>query len=91
MNEVCLLARIRGRVQGIGFRYHTRQQAQGLDIRGWVRNLPDGSVEACICGDPERIPAMRRWLAHGPDYASVTGVDYIEADPAVAGQDFVIL
>ncbi len=79
MNNKCLLARIRGRVQGVSFRYHTRAMAEELGIRGWVRNLPDGSVEALICGNADRIEAMKRWLAHGPAWAEVDDVHFESA------------
>ena len=90
MSGQCLLLRIRGRVQGVSFRYHTERQARQLGIDGWVRNMPDGSVEACICGDPESLAAMRDWLSHGPAHATVASIDCGEADPAIAGQGFTI-
>lgn len=88
MSRQCFRVRIRGRVQGVSFRYHTERQAGQLGIDGWVRNMPDGSVEACICGDEGPVAAMRGWLAHGPAYATVSSIDFSEEDPAVAGQGF---
>ena len=76
MSDCCLLARICGQVQGVSFRYHTQNQAQKLNLSGWVRNLSDGSVEACICGSPEQVKAMQQWLKHGPAYATVTSVNF---------------
>ncbi len=90
MSACCLLARIYGQVQGVGFRYHAQNQAQALGLRGWVRNLPDGSVETLICGSPEQVKAMQQWLAHGPAHAMVTDIDYTAADPVVAGRGFTI-
>ena len=90
MTDVCLLAHIQGQVQGVGFRYHTRNQARRLGLCGWVRNLPEGSVEACICGNSEQIKAMQQWLAHGPVHAMVTDIDYMVADPVAAGRSFTI-
>ncbi len=62
---------IRGRVQGVCFRYYAQMEAERLGIRGWVRNLPDGSVAALICGDEKQLAAMRAWLSHGPPMAQV--------------------
>jgi len=90
MNNCCLLARIRGQVQGVSFRYHTQNQAQRLGLDGWVRNMPDGSVEACICGEPEKVRAMRQWLERGPACAAVSDIDIVAADPASAGRGFTI-
>jgi len=75
----CLLLRIRGRVQGVGFRYYTQAQAESLGITGWVRNMPDGSVETCICGNAQQLAAMQAWLAHGPASARV---DHVDVSPA---------
>jgi acylphosphatase len=76
MSEICLLARIFGQVQGVSFRYHTQNEAQKLGLHGWVRNMPDGSVGACICGKPEQVKAMQQWLRQGPAYATVTSVNF---------------
>jgi len=72
----CINIHIRGRVQGVGFRYYTRLEARKRGICGWVRNLPDGSVEACICGESEPLAAMKQWLRHGPDYAGVAHIEF---------------
>jgi len=47
-----------GRVQGVGFRYSTRQIATGFDITGWVKNIPDGRVELCAAGEPAEVAAF---------------------------------
>ena len=65
-----------GRVQGVGFRYHTRMQANRLGLHGWVRNLPDGDVEACIAGSETQITIMKQWLHQGPSHASVERVEF---------------
>ncbi|MBQ1783519.1 MAG: acylphosphatase [Gammaproteobacteria bacterium] len=71
MSQGALHARIRGRVQGVGFRWHSQWQAERLGLRGWVRNLSDGDVELWAEGDEEALAAMERWLAHGPPAARV--------------------
>lgn len=69
------LVQIRGVVQGVGYRYATERQANRLGIRGWVRNLPDGSVEGCFEGDEPTLRSMIDWCKQGPSGASVTAVD----------------
>jgi len=70
---------IRGRVQGVGFRYAMVGAAARLGIAGWVRNRVDGSVEAVIQGTPEAVEAMIAWARRGPDAAAVESVDVGEA------------
>jgi len=71
--------RIRGRVQGVGFRYALHEQARSLGVTGWVRNRRDGSVEAMIRGPAAALEALREWSQRGPPGADVTGLD---AEPA---------
>ncbi|MDE2151972.1 MAG: acylphosphatase, partial [Betaproteobacteria bacterium] len=58
----CKRAWISGRVQGVAFRAYTRAQAEALGLRGYARNLPDGSVEVLACGDEQALDALLRWL-----------------------------
>ncbi len=62
---------VTGRVQGVAFRVHTRQQALALGLRGHARNLDDGRVEVIAVGDAMSIDALERWLQHGPPLARV--------------------
>lgn len=55
-----------GRVQGVGFRYQTKQLAMGFDITGWVRNLPDGRVEMLVAGDDEEIDEFLEEMHDSP-------------------------
>lgn len=71
MSLGALHARISGRVQGVGFRWHSQWQAERLGLRGWVRNLSDGDVELWAEGDEPALDALARWLAHGPPAARV--------------------
>ena len=81
---------IRGRVQGVGFRWWTRSQARRLHLVGTVRNLPDGSVEVQASGPPERIAELRRLLAQGPPGAQVEAVEVVA--PAIdMGDSFEIV
>ena len=89
--ERCVMVHIRGRVQGVGFRYYTRLKAQDLGIRGWVKNLPDGRVQSCICGDARQLKAMQHWLAHGPVGSRVESVEYSDVELADEIEGFRIL
>jgi acylphosphatase len=66
---------VTGRVQGVGFRFHTADEANRLGIAGWVRNLPDSSVEAEFEGSASAVESMLAWVRVGPPSAEVTGVD----------------
>jgi acylphosphatase len=75
MEKVRVRVRIKGFVQGVFFRASTRDVARRLGLTGWVRNLPDGSVEAVFEGDKERVREAVIWCHKGPHGASVTDVD----------------
>lgn len=66
--------RVIGRVQGVGFRAATVRQAHLLGVTGWVRNVPDGSVEVLIQGKPEQVDQMLSWLHRGPPAGQVREV-----------------
>jgi acylphosphatase len=66
---------VHGRVQGVSFRYYAKIEADRLGLTGWVRNLPDGTVEATASGPREALDSLVRWLRHGPSGARVTGVE----------------
>ncbi|MCS7226325.1 MAG: acylphosphatase [Gloeomargarita sp. SKYB31] len=65
---------ISGRVQGVGYRFATQQQALRLGISGWVRNLPDGRVQAVFAGPSDAVEKMLAWCQQGPPAAQVTSV-----------------
>ena len=72
--------RIYGHVQGVGFRYFTRQYALKIGVTGFVRNLADGSVEVIAVGSESQIEALDAWLQEGPRTAIVDDVfveDYL--------------
>ena len=66
---------ITGRVQGVFFRASTREQAEKLNLSGWVRNLPDGSVEIQAEGDKESLARFLDWCKSGPPNALVENVE----------------
>jgi len=70
--------RVEGRVQGVGFRAWTAWTARELGLAGWVRNLPDGSVELEAEGPLGRLARMRDAVQRGPELASVGGVQELE-------------
>lgn len=74
MSQVRARVIIEGRVQGVFFRDSTRQEAQRLGVTGWVRNRRDGSVEALLEGEEEKVQALIRWCEHGPPLAQVRRV-----------------
>lgn len=72
---------IHGRVQGVAFRWSTRQQARRLGLDGWVRNLVDGSVEAVFEGPAEAVARAESFCATGPPAARVARVDARDETP----------
>ncbi|HDH33920.1 MAG TPA: acylphosphatase [Nitrospirae bacterium] len=66
---------IKGRVQGVFYRASTQATAINLGLKGWVRNLPDGSVEAVFEGPTENIGVAVEWCRQGPPGASVSEID----------------
>jgi acylphosphatase len=65
---------IHGLVQGVSFRYHTRQMALQLNVAGWVRNLSNGDVQGCFEGDEKDVQALFDWCREGPSLAEVENV-----------------
>ncbi|MDO9073890.1 MAG: acylphosphatase [Rubrivivax sp.] len=75
MVRTVLRLEIRGRVQGVGFRWAMVEQARRWDLCGWVRNRRDGSVEAMVAGPPEAVDRLVAWARQGPRSAVVEAVD----------------
>jgi len=86
----CLRVMVHGRVQGVGFRYYTRLEAERLGLTGWVRNLADGTVEVQICGGREALSTMCAWLRHGPVTANVRDIAISEGEPVAGERGFRI-
>lgn len=66
---------ISGRVQGVLFRSSAEEKAFEFGVKGWVRNLRDGRVEAIFEGEKEKVEEMLKWCHKGPSYARVTSVE----------------
>lgn len=80
---------VRGRVQGVFFRDSCRQAARSNGVTGWVRNRPDGAVEAVFEGSRDAVDAMVRWCHDGPPRAHVSTVQVDDEQPT-GETDFAI-
>jgi acylphosphatase len=76
---------VRGRVQGVGFRWFVEREARILGLVGWVRNNEDSTVELLAAGDAEKLVALKARLKEGPRASRVDAVDEFEASPADTG------
>jgi acylphosphatase len=72
---------VSGRVQGVFFRDTTRRRAEAVGVSGWVRNTPEGAVEAVFEGDPEAVEELVAFCRRGPGRAEVYTVEVTEEDP----------
>jgi acylphosphatase len=80
---------VSGFVQAVGFRATARSRARSLDVSGWVRNNPDGTVEAELEGPGDRVDLLVDWFRRGPSGARVDRIDVERLEPTGA-DDFVI-
>jgi acylphosphatase len=80
---------VRGRVQGVGFRYSARLKAEKFGVGGYARNLPDGGVQVEVEGLPGAVEEFLAWMRRGPIGARVDALD-AEDIPAVGDEDFTI-
>ena len=85
-----LEVRVSGRVQGVWFRAATREEARRRGLEGWVRNLPDGRVEAVFEGDEATLEGMLAWCRTGPPGARVDAVETVRG-PATGIEGFTIV
>jgi acylphosphatase len=81
---------ISGRVQGVGFRFFAERVANQLGIRGYVKNLWDGSVEVYAIGDENSLEKFKRHLAEGPRSARVSNIEESEEPVRKEYTDFMI-
>lgn len=72
---------VSGRVQGVAFRWHARDEARARGVAGWVRNLSDGRVEVFAEGERAALESFVAWLREGPPAARVTDVAVQDARP----------
>lgn len=81
---------ISGKVQGVWFRAYTKEEADRLGLKGWVRNLPDGRVEAVFEGDEQAVEEMVRWCHKGSPMSRVERVEVQEEPYRGEFEDFSI-
>ncbi len=86
-STVRMHAVVHGRVQGVWFRASTERMAVTLGLAGWVRNVPDGSVEAVFEGRAPAVDAAVAWMHEGPERADVDTVD-VTVEPPEGLTDF---
>ncbi len=72
---------VSGKVQGVFFRASVKARAEAEDIRGYARNLPNGTVEIVLQGSPERLEGLRKWISRGPGSSSISDMN-VEIRPA---------
>ena len=81
---------VKGRVQGVGFRWFVEREAAMLGLAGWVRNNDDGTVEVLASGDDQQLESLRAKLRQGPRAARVDAVDESPAEPQKELKSFSI-
>ena len=81
---------ISGRVQGVFYRACCRDEAGARQLDGWVRNLPDGRVEALLQGPKEKVEDMIKWCYRGPSHSRVENIEVFHEDPVDDLQGFQI-
>lgn len=81
MSRARVRVRAHGRVQGVFFRAEAQARAESLGLGGWVRNAPDGTLEAVFEGDPERVDSMVEWCRRGPSGACVDELEVTTEEP----------
>jgi acylphosphatase len=96
MSDTIRHVTVRGRVQGVGYRYFVEHEAQARGLEGWVRNRRDGSVEALFSGSVEAVAAMIAACRRGPSSARVEALQDEAANPDMlklreAGERFSVL
>lgn len=80
MSHICVKAVVSGKVQGVGFRFHTAHEGLKLSLSGYARNESDGAVTVLMCGDEKNVEALLAWLEKGPPTANVTGLIHEHVD-----------
>ncbi|GLZ88158.1 acylphosphatase [Metapseudomonas resinovorans] len=89
MARICLHGYVSGKVQGVYYRQSTQEQADQLELDGWVRNVADGRVEVLLEGEEDAVRSMAAWLEQGPADAKVTGVE-LQEQPVQGITGFIV-
>ena len=85
----CYSVRVKGKVQGVGFRFYTQKTAKELGVRGFVKNMPNGSVYIEAEADPDSMEVFINWVNKGPEWARVDSVS-LQKKPQEGFVDFMI-
>ena len=88
MQQVRLI--VSGRVQGVGFRWSTKHEADQLGLTGYVRNMPNGNVEIVAQGPQAAVEGLISWSKHGPSHSHVSNVDVDEFKSQIRYTNFSI-
>jgi len=80
---------VRGRVQGVAFRYRAKCKADEIAITGWIKNMHDGSVQGTATGEASNINLFKEWLEHGPKTANVSELNIEDVEKQVF-DEFII-
>ncbi len=78
MSQKAVKFLVKGKVQGVGFRFHTAHEGLKLGLTGYARNQADGSVEVLACGDESQIKVLADWLMIGPRLSRVDSLEQVE-------------
>lgn len=89
MARICLHGYVSGKVQGVYYRQSTQEQADRLELDGWVRNVADGRVEVLVEGEEGAVRELAAWLERGPADAEVTAVE-LEEQPLQGITGFIV-
>lgn len=81
---------VKGRVQGVGFRWFTQRAGCAMKLGGHVRNLPDGSVEVHVSGNPSTLDRFEETLRSGPPASRVEAIERVDADPRTPDDVFLL-
>ena len=87
--RTAFFARVRGRVQGVGFRYSTVREAQRLGLKGWVKNVNRGDVEVWAEGQEGKLKPFLTWLRQGNQFSRVDSVEKEDMQPK-GYEDFTV-
>ncbi|HUI40230.1 MAG TPA: acylphosphatase [Methanothrix sp.] len=77
---ICVHVRVSGRVQGVFYRAFTKERSEELGIKGWVRNIPGGGVEAVLEGERQKVGELLRQMKTGPAGSMVLGMELSELE-----------
>jgi len=88
---ICKNILVRGYVQGVSYRKQTQRVAEHLGVNGWVRNVSNGTVEACLEGEEDAVDALIAWCAFGPRTGKVDEVQIVDIDIVTGYPDFSIV